>query len=156
MAKTLLLTVCGACLLSGCQVLHVCPAVQGTVVDAATGNPVKFAQVTIRYLSSGWVNQELKPEQVARTDSLGRYAFAVRNDLIVLLPVPLDPVLGFSIKVEADGYHASDLMQFGPWIGVEPPAGIEEGHPPGIPKMVYDGETIAVAPIALSPDPAPR
>jgi len=150
MVKTVTFLTCGVYFLVGCTVLRVCPPIEGSVVDAVTGAPIESATVTVVYNTSGWLNP--RSERVTQTDSSGHYLFRGKTDVFVWLPMPMDPVSAFSLQVKADGYLASDTMQYGPWLGLEPPSAIPES-PNGTPKMVYADEVIVVDPITLSPSP---
>ena len=153
MTKTLVLMAYCTCTLGGCAILPVCPQIRGTVVDAVTRAPVASAKVTVEYSTPGCFNSLFNPKRVTKTDSQGRFSFGARDDLFFWTPAPVDYMYGFSVEVKADGYLASDSMEYGLWLG-GPDMGETAGRPPGTPKMVYDSEGMVIDPIALARAPA--
>jgi hypothetical protein len=151
MGKLLLLvSLIPICLLGGCTIVRIVPPLHGSVVDAATGAPIKSATVNVKYFNS---------TRTDRTDSQGRFSFGAKHMLVTFVPVHLDRVSGFTLNVEADRYHPTDLHSRGHPASSSPEAPPREldpsrsdGH-----KITYMGKALVIAPIQLTPvtDTAP-
>ena len=150
MARILFLaTLSAASLVGGCTI-RIVPPLQGSVVDAATGAPIESATVKVRYFNS---------TRTDRTDSQGRFSFGAKHMLVTFVPVHLDRVSGFTVNVEADRYHPTDLHSRGHPASSSPEAPPGELDPSwsGGHKITYTGRALVIAPIQLAPvtDTAP-
>ncbi len=133
-----------SCLFGGCTIKRIVAPLEGSVVDATTGTPIKSANVKAKYFNS---------ERTARTDSEGRFSFGPKHMLFTLVPVHLDRVCIFSLHVEADGYEAAELLsvRHPQSSSPEAPARVLDPHMSGGHGITYTGKTLVIAPIQLTP-----
>ena len=133
------------CLLGGCTVLRIVPPVQGSVVDAVTGVPIKSAKVTIKYFNS---------QRESCTDAQGQFAFGPRYNIYgSFINVHVDRDSWFSLHVEADGYKAVSTGRYSGfyweyWERLPPEFFEEQQRRHGI---KWTGESMVFPPIKLAP-----
>lgn len=132
------------CLFGGCTVKRIIAPIEGSVVDAGTGAPIKAANVRVKYFDS---------ERAARTDSEGRFSFGPEYMLFTLVPVHLDRVCRFALQVEADGYQPAKLLSvMHPESSCpEAPARVLDPHRTGGHGTTYTGKALVIAPVQLTP-----
>ena len=115
---TLLASLSAVCLLGGCTVHRICPPVQGTVVDAVTGQAVEGAKVKIMYWES---------ERSTSTDCHGQFTFGAKYKAFPLFPLNLNlsRVMGCQgLRVEAPGYESAETSGTSPVYPRKPPPDI--------------------------------
>jgi len=132
------------CLMGGCTIQRICPAVQGTVVDAVTGAPIEDASLRIEYFDA---------HRTTRTDRQGRFSFAAKYKVFPLINVHLGRISGFRLQAEAKGHQSRGIEVWTHVSTESPPHELMLHGPKHSHRMLYTGKAIVMDPIRLARTP---